>query len=357
MKEYRILALNLGSTSTKLAVYEGETQKLEQVLRHSQEEMGSIKTMAENAAFRKPLILDFLKDNDVDIKSFDAIVGRGGLMRPIPGGTYAVNQAMLDDLASCKYGSHASNLGGMLANEIAREIGVPAYIVDPVVVDEMEDVARLSGHPAFKRRTCFHALNQKAIAKRYAAEKGVAYESLNLIVAHMGGGVTVGAHKKGRVIDVNNGLDGEGPYSAERPGGLPVLEVMRVMQAGELGGYDEMKRVLTSRCGLIAYLGTNDGREVVSRIEKGDKEAELVYRGMAYQIAKEIGAMAAVLDGEVDAILLTGGFAYDKLLMGWLGDKVKFIAPVKVYPGEDEMGALAAGALRVLRGEEEVKAY
>ncbi len=357
MKNFKILALNLGSTSTKLAVFEGEEEKLEQVLRHSQEEMGAIKTMEDNAAFRKPLILNFLKDNNVDIKSFDAIVGRGGLMRPIPGGTYAVNQAMLDDLSSCKYGSHASNLGGMLANDIAKEIGVPAYIVDPVVVDEMEDVAKLSGHPSFKRRTCFHALNQKAIAKRYAAEVGTPYNELNLIVAHMGGGVTVGAHMHGRVIDVNNGLDGEGPYSAERPGGLPVLEVMRVMNSGELGGYDEMKRTLTSRCGLIAYLGTNDGREVDARIEAGDKEAELVYRGMAYQIAKEIGAMAAVLEGKVDAILLTGGFAYDKMLMGWLGDKVKFIAPVKVYPGEDEMGALTAGALRVLRGEEEVKTY
>lgn len=358
MKNFKILALNLGSTSTKLAVYEGGEQKLEQVLRHSQEEMGAIKTMEENAAFRKPLILSFLKENDVDIKSFDAIVGRGGLMRPIPGGTYAVNQAMLDDLASCKYGTHASNLGGILASEIASEIGgVPAYIVDPVVVDEMEEVARLSGHPSFERRTCFHALNQKAIAKRYACETGVPYEELNLIVAHMGGGVTVGAHMQGRVIDVNNGLDGEGPYSAERPGGLPVLEVMRVMNSGELGTYDEMKRTMTSRCGLIAYLGTNDGREVVARIQAGDKKAELVYRGMAYQIAKEIGAMAAVLDGEVDAILLTGGFAYDKLLMGWLSDKVKFIAPVKIYPGEDEMGALAAGALRVLCGEEEVKSY
>ncbi|MDD4074538.1 MAG: butyrate kinase [Eubacteriales bacterium] len=357
MKSYKILALNLGSTSTKLAVFEGGEQKMEQVLRHTQEEMGAIKTMADNAAFRKPLILAFLKENNVDLKSFDAVVGRGGLMRPIPGGTYAVNQAMLDDLASCKYGSHASNLGGILASEIASEIGVPAYIVDPVVVDEMEDVARLSGHPSFKRRTCFHALNQKAIAKRYASEVGVPYTELNLIVAHMGGGVTVGAHMRGRVIDVNNGLDGEGPYSAERPGGLPALEVMRVMDSGELGDYAAMKRTLTSRCGLIAYLGTNNGIEVGERIKAGDKEAELVYRGMAYQIAKEIGAMAAVLYGEVDAILLTGGFAYDKTLMGWITEQVKFIAPVKVYPGEDEMGALAAGALRVLAGEEEVKTY
>ncbi len=357
MKNFKILALNLGSTSTKLAVYEGDEQKLEQVLRHSQEEMGAIKTMADNAAFRKPLILSFLKENDVDIKSFDAIVGRGGLMRPIPGGVYAVNEKMLEDLGACTYGTHASNLGGILANDIAKEIGVSAYIVDPVVVDELDEVAKLSGHPAFKRRSCFHALNQKAIAKRYAAETGKPYEELNLIVAHMGGGVTVGAHKCGRVVDVNNGLDGEGPYSAERPGALPALEVMRVMQEGELGDYAQMKRVLTSRCGLIAYLGTNDGREVDARIEQGDKQAELVYRGMAYQIAKEIGAMAAVLDGNVDAILLTGGFAYDKMLMGWLSDKVKFIAPVKVYPGEDEMGALAAGALRVLRGEEEVQTY
>lgn len=357
MKKYKILALNLGSTSTKLAVYEGEEQKLEQVLRHSQEEMGAIKTMADNAAFRKPLILSFLKENGVELKEFDAIVGRGGLMKPIPSGTYAVSEAMLEDLGSCRYGTHASNLGGILANEIAQEIGVPAYIVDPVVVDEMDDVARLSGHPELKRRSIFHALNQKAIAKRYAAENGKRYEELNLIVAHMGGGVTVGAHKAGRVVDVNNGLDGEGPYSAERPGGLPALEVMRVLKEGQLGEYDVMRRVLTSRCGLIAYLGTNDGREVDARIEAGDKEAELVYRGMAYQIAKEVGAMAAVLDGKVDAILLTGGFAYDKMLMGWLKEKIAFIAPVTVYPGEDEMGALAAGALRALTGAEEVRTY
>lgn len=357
MKNFKILALNLGSTSTKLAVYEGEECKMQQVLRHSQEEMGAIKTMADNAAFRKPLILDFLKSNDVDIKSFDAIVGRGGLMRPIPGGTYAVNQAMLDDLNSCQYGTHASNLGGIIAHEIATEIGVPAYIVDPVVVDELSDLARLSGHPEFKRRSTFHALNQKAIAKRYAAEVGKDYSELNLIVAHMGGGITVGAHQQGRVVDCNNGLDGEGPFSAERPGGLPVLEVLRVLHEGKMGDYDTLRRTLTSRCGLISYLGTNDGIEVEKRVRAGDKEAETVYHGMAYQVSKEIGAMSAVLKGKVDAILLTGGFAYDKLFTGWISEYVSYIAPVKIYPGEDEMGALTAGALRVLRGEEEVKTY
>ena len=357
MKNFKILALNLGSTSTKLAVYEGEECKLEQVLRHSQEEMAAVHSMNDNAAFRKPLILDFLKNNNQEIRSFDAIVGRGGLMRPISGGTYAVNEAMLEDLGSCKYGTHASNLGGILAHEIATEIGVPSFIVDPVVVDELEDVARITGHPEFKRRSIFHALNQKAIAKRYAAEEGKTYEDVNVIIAHMGGGVTVGAHKQGRVVDVNNGLDGEGPFSAERPGGLPVLEVLRVMHEGKMGGYEELRRILTSRCGLISYLGTNDGREVENRVKAGDQEADLVYRAMAYQVSKEIGAMATVLNGKVDAILLTGGFAYDKMFCGWIADHVSFIAPVKRYPGEDEMGALTAGALRVLRGEEEVKSY
>ena len=319
--------------------------------------MGAIKSMAENAAFRKPLILDFLKNNNEDITTFDAIVGRGGLMRPISGGTYAVNEAMLEDLGSCKFGTHASNLGGIIAHEIASEIGVPSYIVDPVVVDEFEEIARISGHPEIKRRSIFHALNQKAIAKRYAFEEGKEYEDVNVIVAHMGGGITVGAHKQGRIIDVTNGYDGEGPFSAERPGALPTIEVLRIFNEGKLGTFNEAYRTLTSRCGLIAYLGTNDGLEVENRVKAGDKEAELVYRAMAYQVAKDIGAMATVLNGKVDAILLTGGIAYDKMFCGWIAESTSFIAPIKRYPGEDEMGALSAGALRVLRGEEEVKSY
>ena len=357
MEDYRILSLNLGSTSTKIAIFEGENIKLLQSLRHSQEEIKELKNMEENAEFRKAHIMEFLKQNDVDLKSFDAIVGRGGLLRPIHGGTYEVNEAMLEDLESCKYGSHVCNLGGIIAHEIASEIGVKAYVVDPPIVDELCELARYSGHPEFKRRTTWHALNQKAIGKRYAIEIGKEYKELNLIIAHIGGGITVGAHQKGEVIDVNCGLDGEGPFTAERPGGLPVLEVLRVYHEGKYGGYEELKRMLTSRGGLVAYLGTNSCHEVVNRIEAGDKEAETVYRAMAYQISKEIGAMASVLKGKVDAILLTGGIANDKLITGWISENVSYIAPVKIYPGEDEMTALNAGALRVLRGQEEVKFY
>ena len=354
---FRILALNLGSTSTKLAVYDGETPVLEQVLRHSAEEMAGVSDMAANAAFRKPLIMDFLQKSGVDIRSLNAVVGRGGMMRPIPSGVYAVNARMLADLNSCAYGNHASNLGGILADDIASELGVPAFIADPTVVDELQDVARLSGNPAIPRRSVFHALNQKAIARRYAAECGKTYEEMNLIVAHLGGGATVGAHCKGRVIDVNNGLDGEGPFSAERPGGLPVIGLLNAFQDSALGDLEQTRRALLSRSGLVAYLGTNDGREVVARIEAGDKEAELAYRAMAYQISKEVGAMAVVLRGKVDAILMTGGFAYDKLLMSWIEEQVSFLAPVKIYPGEDELGALVQGALRVLRGQEAAKEY
>lgn len=358
MEEYKVLAMNFGSTSTKVAVYEGDTQLLLKVFHHSPEDLKGVSSMEENAALRKPLILSYLQEQGVDLKEFDAIVGRGGLVRPLLGGTYAVNEKMLEDLRSCNYGTHVCNLGGILAAEIGEEIGKPAYVVDPPVIDEMWDLAKLSGCPDFPRRPLFHALNQKAIAKRYAAEYGLAYDSLRLIVAHMGGGITVGGHVYGRIVDVNNGLEGEGAYTAERPGTLPVLDVLRAAFSGKYGStFEEIREFFTFRCGLAAYAGTNDGREVSRRVREGDKQAELAYRGMAYQIAKEIGAMGAALQGEVDAILLTGGFAYDSMLMGWVEEYVRYLAPVYVYPGEDEMLSLAQGAIRVLKGQEEVQIY
>ena len=264
----------------------------------------------------------------------------------------------VDDLRSCAYGTHACNLGGILAFELGGEFGKPAFTVDPPVIDEITDVARLSGHRDYPRRPLFHALNARAIARHYAADHGLRYETLRLIVAHMGGGVTVSAHLNGRIVDVNNGLEGEGPYSAERPGALPVLPVAQAIYEGKYGDtYEAFRRFFTSRCGLVSYQGTNDGREVSRRVQEGDKEAELAYRGMAYQIAKEIGAMGAVLSGDVDAVLLTGGFAFDELFTGWIREYVGFLAPVFIYPGEDEMRSLAHGALRVLRGEEEALEY
>lgn len=358
MKEYKVLAMNFGSTSTKVAVYNGDTEILQKVFRHTPEEMKGVKTMEDNARFRKPLILASLQEEGIDMRELDAIVGRGGLVRPIEGGTYTVNEAMLEDLHSCKYGFHVCNLGGILASEIGSELGKPAYVVDPPVIYEIAEVASLSGHPDFPRRPLFHALNQKAIAKRHAAEQGVPYESLRLIVAHMGGGISVGAHCNGKVVDVNNALEGEGAFTGERSGTLPVLEVVRAVMAGKFGtSYEQMRHEFCMRSGLVGYTGTNDGREITRRIQEGDKKAELAYRAMAYQVAKEIGAMGAVLQGKVDGILLTGGFAYDATLMGWIKDYIGYLAPTYVYPGEDEMMALAQGALRVLRGQEEAREY
>ncbi|WP_347877413.1 butyrate kinase [Caloranaerobacter azorensis] len=302
------------------------------------------------------MILETLNEKGINLTKLSAVVGRGGLLKPIAGGTYKVNERMLEDLKVGVLGEHASNLGGILAHEIASQLNIPAFIVDPVVVDEMEDVARISGMPELERKSIFHALNQKAVARRAAKELGKAYNEVNLIVAHLGGGISVGAHKNGRVIDVNNALDGEGPFSPERTGGLPVGDLVKLCFSGKYT-LAEMKKKIKGNGGLVAYLGTNDAREVVKMIENGDKKAELVYKAMAYQVAKEIGSLAAVLEGKVDGIILTGGIAYDKRFTKWIIDRVSFISKVFVYPGEDEMIALAEGGLRVLRGEEEAKVY
>lgn len=361
MKEYdyyKILAMNFGSTSTKIAVFLGKEKLLERTFTHTLKDMEGINTMEENAAVRKPLILDYLADHGHAIESFDAIVGRGGLLRPIPGGTYTVNIDMLRDLRECRYGTHVCNLGGIIAWELGDRTGKPAFIVDPPVIDEMTELAHMSGHPDFPRRSLFHALNHKAIARRYAEDVGRAYGDLNLIICHIGGGVTVGAHKQGKVVDVNNGLEGDGPYSAERPGSLPVLQVLKAAFEHRYGNsYEEQRRFYMSRCGLMAYTGTNDGRIIGKRVASGDREAEMSYRGMAYQIAKAIGAMSVVLQGNVDAILLTGGLAYDTALVDMISEYVTYIAPLHVYPGEDEMLALAMGALRVMCGREEPLEY
>ena len=355
---YKVLAMNFGSTSTKVAIYEDDREVMIQTFRHTNEEMANIHNMEENAAFRKGVIMAYLHEQNVDLNGLDAIVGRGGLMRPIQGGTYIVGEEMLKDLHSCQYGYHVCNLGGILADEIGKELGKPAYVVDPPVVYEVDDVAKLSGHPDFPRRPLFHALNQKAIAKRFAEETGRPYESLNLIVAHMGGGTSVGCHRQGLVVDVNNGLEGEGAFTGERCGGMTALDVVKATLSGQWGTtYAEIRHELCMKSGLVGHTGTNDGREITRRIQEGDKQAELAYRTMAYQVSKEICALAAPLQGKVDAILLTGGFAYDKGLMGWIKDYVGFLAPVHVYPGEDEMLALAQGAMRVLTGKEEAKVY
>lgn len=353
---FRMLIINPGSTSTKIAVYDDTNPVFVETLRHSSEEIGKYKTIFEQYDFRKDVILKAVEEKGVELSSINAVVGRGGLLKPIEGGTYEVNEAMIEDLKVGLQGQHASNLGGIIANEIARNLGARAFIVDPVVVDEMDDIARLSGMPEIERICIFHALNQKAVAKRYAKEKGVDYKNLNLIVAHLGGGISVGAHKNGRIVDVNNALDGEGPFSPERTGSLPVGDLVKMCFSGKYT-IDEIKKMITGKGGFVAYLGTNDGRDVQKMMEEGNDKAKLVYEAMAYQVAKEIGMCSAVLSGKVDAIILTGGLAYGKILTDWIEERVSFIAPVVVYPGEDEMLALAEGGLRVLTGEEAAKEY
>lgn len=353
---FRMLVINPGSTSTKIAVFDDLNPVFVETLRHSSEELAPYNTIFEQYEFRKNVILNALKEKNVPIESLNAVVGRGGLLKPIEGGTYNVNEKMIEDLKIGVQGQHASNLGGVIAYEIAKSVNIPAFIVDPVVVDEMDEIARISGMPEIQRKSIFHALNQKAVAKRYAKEHGKKYEELNLIVAHLGGGISVGAHRKGRVVDVNNALDGEGPFSPERTGSLPVGDLVKLCFSGKYT-LDEIKKKITGKGGLMAYFGTNDARDVEKMMNEGNKEAELVYKAMAYQVAKEIGMCATVLKGEVDAIILTGGLAYGKTFVEWIKERISFIAPVVVYPGEDEMLALAEGALRVLRGEEIAKEY
>lgn len=356
MDKYKILAINPGSTSTKIAVFENEKLLYEKTLRHSSEEINRYEKIYDQLEFRKDAIERSLKEASLNIYDLDAVVGRGGLLKPIRGGTYEVNDNMIKDLKAGVLGQHASNLGGIIAREIADKASIPSYIVDPVVVDEMEEVARVSGIPEISRISIFHALNQKAIGRRAAKDMNKKYEDCNFLIVHMGGGITVGAHKKGRVIDNTNGLDGEGPFSPERSGGLPVGGLMRLCYGDKLSKSEVEKRI-KGNGGVVAYLGTNDIRDVEDMIEKGNKKAELIYEAMIYQICKEIGSFATVLKGEVDAIILTGGIAYSNKIVKKIEERVKFIAPVIAYPGEDEMIALAQGGLRVLNGEEEALDY
>jgi butyrate kinase len=349
------LIINPGSTSTKIGVFEDETLLFEETLRHSTEEISRYASIVDQKDFRKKIITDLLAEKNFDLKELNVIVGRGGMLKPIPGGTYAVTDDLLADLKVGVQGQHASNLGGILAREIGDEIGVPSFIVDPVVVDELMPIARYSGVPELPRTSVFHALNQKAVAKRYAKETGKAYDELNLIVVHMGGGVSVGAHKNGQIIDVANALDGDGPFSPERSGGLPSGQLMKVCFSGDYT-QAEVGKMINGNGGFNAYLGTNDMREVVE-MAKTDEKAALVRDAFHYQLGKEIGSMAVVLDGKVDQIILTGGIAYNQITCDYFKDHCGFIAPITVYPGEDELLALAQGALRVMNGEEEAKTY
>ncbi|MBU1012863.1 MAG: butyrate kinase [Bacteroidetes bacterium] len=357
MEEIRILAINPGSTSTKIAVYHNEDPIFVKNIKHSSEELAKYEKVVDQLSFRKQLIIDELNEAEISDNHVKAIVGRGGLVKPIPSGVYEVNDAMVADLINSPMGEHASNLGGLIARDIASSLpDAKAYITDPVVVDELAEVARITGHPDFQRKSIFHALNQKAVARQHAQQILKKYEDLNLIVAHLGGGITVGAHKRGLVIDVNQGLDGEGPFSPERSGTLPVGDLVKACFSGRYTE-KELKKMITGNGGLVAYLNTNNAYEVEQRVKAGDKYAKLIYSAMAYQVAKSIGAMSAVLKGDVDGILITGGIAHDKWFTKQIIDHVERLAPVYVYPGEDEMKALALNALRVLKGEIVPKIY
>lgn len=350
------LIINPGSTSTKIGVFEDETLLFEETLRHSTEEIAQYASIVDQKDFRKQIILDLLKEKNFDIHSLQVIVGRGGMLKPISGGTYPVSDELLADLKIGVQGQHASNLGGILAKEIADSIGVPSYIVDPVVVDELMPISRYSGVPELPRTSVFHALNQKAMAKRYAKEQGVSYESLNLIVVHMGGGVSVGAHEHGRVIDVFNALDGDGAFSPERAGGVPSGALIKMCFSGQYTEKEVYKKILGGG-GFNAYCGTNDMRDVEKMVQNKDEKAAEVREAFIMQVAKDIGSMACVLKGEIDQIIITGGIAYDKVVVAGLKERAGFIAPITVYPGEDELLALAQGALRVINGEEKAMVY
>lgn len=345
----RILAINPGSTSTKMAVYDDATPILVKKIPHEISSLAKFERVTDQYHFRKTLVLEELKQNNIPFQ-FDAVIGRGGLVKPICGGVYTINQAMLRDTINAKR-THACNLGCLIASELAQSIpGCKAFIADPGVVDELDDVARISGSPLLPRISIFHALNQKAIARRFAKEQSRKYEELNLIVCHLGGGISVGTHKLGRVVDVNNTLDGEGPFSPERAGTLPAGQLVDLCFGGQYTREDLKKRI-SGQAGLAAHLGSTDMIEIELMIEAGDKKAQLICEAMIYNVAKAIGGASTVLNGRVDAILLTGGLSHSDYVIERLCPKIEFIAPIHVYPGEDELEALALNAYGALTGE------
>jgi butyrate kinase len=357
MTDRLILAINPGSTSTKFSLFEEEKMVFEKTLRHSAGELRNFERITDQFHFRRNLIMNELSERKIDVSRIAAVVGRGGLVKPIESGIYEVNQRMKDDLTAGFSGQHASNLGGLIADDIATSLCCAcAYIVDPVVVDELQDIARISGHPEIERKSIFHALNQKAVARTYASSTGRKYEDLNLIIAHMGGGVSVGAHRNGKVIDVNNALNGDGPFSPERSGGLPAGQLVDLCFSGRFS-HDELMSMLTGKGGMMAYLGTNSFIEVCKMADDGNQKAILISKAASYQVGKEIGSMAAVLDGKVDAIILTGGLAHQDSNTNYIRSMVSFIADVVVYPGEDELKALAFNGLLALDGKIEIKTY
>jgi butyrate kinase len=355
MRRENLLVINPGSTSTKVAVFRNGENMVQKNLSHSTEELAKYEKITDQFEYRQQMILEWLKEENMEVGSLAAVVGRGGLLKPMPSGTYKVTDAMIEDLKIGVQGEHASNLGGIIAKGIADGEGIPAFIVDPVAVDEFEDIARISGLPELPRKSLVHALNIRAVGRRAAKDMGKDLSEVNLVMVHLGGGISIAPLKGGKIIDVNNANDG-GPFSPERAGTVPVGDLIKLCYSGKYT-QGEIKKMTVGKAGFVGYLGTNDARDVIKMIENGDQKAQLVFDAMAYQISKEIGAMAAVLAGKVDAIVLTGGIAYSNLLCEKISRRVRFIAPVRVYAGEDEMLALAEGAERILNNEEQAKIY
>lgn len=349
---YKILALNPGSTSTKIALYEDMSEICKKNIEHSNEEIEKYKNVADQYEMRYKAIMEFLDEINFDVKELSAVVGRGGLLPPVKSGAYRVNDAMVDRLKNRPVVEHASNLGAIIAYEIAEQLQIPSFIYDSVAVDELEDIARISGMADIERKSFSHALNMRAVAIKVAEELGKDYKDMNLIVTHLGGGISVSVHKKGKMVDIVS--DDEGPFSPERSGRVPCKDLISMCYQKDK---NVMKKKLRGKGGLISYLGTNSALDVEKKIAEGDEEAKLIYEAMAYQIAKGIGELATVVYGEVDRIIITGGIAYSKMMTEWIKKRVEFIAPVEIVPGENELESLAFGSLRVLKGEEKAREY
>ncbi len=351
-----ILIINGGSTSTKVSVYSNDKPIINETLDHPREELNGFNDIWEQYDYRKSKIIDLLKKMDLPLDRFDVIAGRCGTIKPVAGGIYRINRAMLQDMKSKVYGNHPTNVVSQIAFDLGEQLSIPALTVDPPVTDEMSIPAKYTGIPQIRRQSSFHALNQKATARKVAEVLGKPHEQLNLIILHMGGGISVGAHQKGRVVDANNALNGDGPFSPERAGSLPTGELINLCFSGQYTR-EEMHQLICGKGGLTAYLGTTDILEIEKRICSGDKKAREVFEAMGYQVAKEVGAAAAVLDGKVDAIAFTGNLSNSKRLVDIIKKKTAFIAPFYLFPGENEMEALASGVLKFMKGEEQALGY
>jgi butyrate kinase len=350
-----ILAINPGSMSTKISIFDGENEVFTENIVHDYEELKKFKKVIDQQDYRYKAIINALKERGFSLDKINVVIARGGIMRPVRAGTYRINERMLEDLKNAVEGEHASNVSAFIAHRLAKEKGIPAYVVDPVSVDEMEDVARISGLCGIERKSLSHALNIRRVVYKIAQEVGKKPGELNFIVAHLGGGISIAAIEKGRMVDVESS-NCQGPFSPERTGGLPILELVELCYSGKYTK-EEIKRKLIQEGGLYSYFGTKDVREIEERAQNGDKKAAHLLDAMIYQIAKGIGEMAAVLKGKVDFIVLTGGIARSERICDAISERVEFIAPVRRIPGEEEMRALAEAACRVMKGEEEVLCY